>query len=141
MAMKKLGAGAIVNAADVETLAYDWGMIKLLSEPKVTGANRMTFGMVVLDPGKGHGRHDHPGVEEIIYVMSGEGLQMVDDRPPLDIGPGTCIYLPPGTPHSTLNTGWEPLRLIIVYSPTGPEEVLRGIPDCRILAPGQLRQS
>jgi len=26
-------------------------MIKLLSEPKVTGAERMTFGMVVLDSG------------------------------------------------------------------------------------------
>jgi oxalate decarboxylase/phosphoglucose isomerase-like protein (cupin superfamily) len=137
--MKKLGAGSIVNAADVETLAYDWGMIKLLSEPGVTGAERMTFGLVVLDPGKGHERHDHPGVEEIIYVLSGEGQQMVADQPPVHVAPGACIFLPPGTPHSTLNTGWEPLRLAIAYSPTGPEKVLREIPGCRILPPGQSR--
>jgi len=39
--------------------------------------------------------------------------------------------------HSTLNTGGETMRLIIVYAPGGPERLLRHIPGCRVLAPGE----
>ncbi len=39
--------------------------------------------------------------------------------------------------HSTLNTGSEPMRLIIVYTPAGPERLLREIPGCRVLPPGK----
>ncbi len=88
-------------------------------------------------PGGGHERHNHPGAEEIIYVVSGEGEQMVDDQPPVKIGPGACVFIPDGVYHSTLNTGSETMRMIIVYSPAGSERLLRDIPGCRVLAPGE----
>ena len=31
--------------------------------------------------------------------------------------------------HSTINTGWEPLNLLAIYNPAGPEVDLRGLPD------------
>jgi oxalate decarboxylase/phosphoglucose isomerase-like protein (cupin superfamily) len=31
------------------------------------------------------------------------------------------VYIPEGVYHSTVNVGWEPLRLLAVYSPPGPE--------------------
>ena len=133
--MAQVGAGSIVYGADVETLVFDWGKVKILSEPAVTGAQRMSFGMVVLEPGKGHERHNHPGAEEIIFVMSGEGEQMIDDQPPVKVRAGACIYIPDDVYHSTINTGSEPLRLIIVYAPAGPERVLREIPGCRVVPP------
>lgn len=131
--MEQVGRGKIVYGEDVDTLAFDWGDVKIFSEPTVTGTERMSFGMVVLAPGKGHERHNHPGSEEIIFVMSGEGEQMIDDQPPVKVRPGASIYIPADIYHSTVNTGWEPLRLLIVYSPTGPERVLREIPGCRIV--------
>ena len=67
-----------IDPNDVETLVFDWGSIKWLSEPKVTDTDRFTAGVVVLEPGKGHERHNHPGVEEILYVISGTGEQMVE---------------------------------------------------------------
>jgi len=133
--MKKVGAGYIVYGNDVETLSYDWGMVKILSEPKVTEARRMSFGMVILEPGKGHDRHNHPESDEIIFVVSGEGEQMIDDKAPVHVRPGASIYIPQAVYHSTVNTGWEPLRLIIVYTPAGPEDVLRAIPGCEIKPP------
>ncbi|MDQ5854401.1 MAG: cupin domain-containing protein [Chloroflexota bacterium] len=136
--MQQIGAGRITDGGDVETLMFDWGNVKILSEPAVTGAERMSFGMVVLAPGKGHERHNHPGAEEIIYVMSGEGEQMLDDRPAVQVGPGACIYIPADVYHSTLNTGWEPLRLLIVYAPAGPERALREIPGARVLPAGEV---
>lgn len=135
--MQQLGVGCITTAADVETLAFDWGTCRILSEPQVTGAQRHSFGVTEVLPGGGHERHNHPGAEEIIYVLSGEGEQMVDDQPPVKIGPGSCIFIPDSIYHSTLNTGSEPIRLIIVYSPTGPERMLREIPGCRVLPPGK----
>ena len=136
--MNKVNDCFVMQANDVETILFDWGSAKFFSEPKVTGAQRMSFGMVVLSPGKGHERHNHPGCDEIIHVLSGEGEQMLDDQPPVKVGPGDCIYIPQDIFHSTLNTGWEPMRLMIVYTPAGPEDVLRSLPGVRILPPGEV---
>ena len=136
--MEKIGSCTIAYGHDVETLAFDWGNIKLLSEPDVTGGQTMTFGMVVVAPGKGHARHNHPNADEVIFVISGEAEQMLDDEPPVMIRPGASVYIPRGVYHSTLNTGWEPLRLIVVYAPAGEENVLRALPDVTLLPPGTL---
>jgi oxalate decarboxylase/phosphoglucose isomerase-like protein (cupin superfamily) len=135
--MQKVGSGYITYGDDVDSLVFDWGTVKILSEPQVTDAERFSFGMVVLEPGKGHERHNHPGSEEIIFVMSGEGEQMVDDQPPVKVRPGASIYIPADIYHSTLNTGWEPLRLLVVYAPAGPERILRDIPGCKVIPPTQ----
>jgi oxalate decarboxylase/phosphoglucose isomerase-like protein (cupin superfamily) len=113
--MHKLGSGAITTRQDVDRLEFDWGRIHFLSEPAVTAANRFSFGIVELAAGKGHARHNHPGSEEIIYVVSGEGEQMVDDQPPVKVSSGSSIYIPADVYHSTLNTGTETLELIVVY--------------------------
>ena len=52
--------------------------IKWLSEPRVTKTQRFSMGVVLLHPGKGHARHNHPGSEEVLYVVSGQGKQMID---------------------------------------------------------------
>ena len=133
--MDKLGDGAVVRPEDVETLVYDWGRINLLSEPKLTGAERMTCGLVQLAPGAGHDRHNHPGTEEIIYVLEGEGEQTVDDHGPVHVTPGSSIFVPKDAFHSTLNTGTETMRLFVIYCPTGAEEDLRSIPGVQTLPP------
>lgn len=129
----QVGTGHIVYGDEVDTLKFDWGTLKFLSEPAVTAAERFSFGMVILEPGKGHDRHNHPGCEEIIYVVSGEALQMVDDQEPVAVHAGATIYIPADVYHSTINSGWEPLRLLVVYSPAGPERLLREIPGCEVV--------
>ena len=136
--MQQLGSGWITYGDDVESLAFEWGTVKILSEPEITGAKNFSFGMVVLAPGKGHERHNHPGSEEIIFVMSGEGEQMIDDKPAVKVGPGAAIFIPADIYHSTLNIGWEPLRFLVVYAPAGPERIVREISGCQVLAPGQV---
>jgi oxalate decarboxylase/phosphoglucose isomerase-like protein (cupin superfamily) len=130
----QVGSGYIITGDEVDTLKFPWGTLKFLSEPAVTQAERFSFGMVILEPGKGHDRHNHPGCEEIIYVVSGDGLQMVDDQEPVAVRAGASIYIPADVYHSTMNTGWEPLRLLVVYSPAGPERLLRDIPGCEVIS-------
>ena len=138
--MSKLAGRRFVTPASVETQVFDWGTIKWLSEPRVTATSRFTMGVVQLEPGKGHARHNHPGCEEILYVVSGHGKQMIDlgDETWEPIQPGDMVHIPPDIFHSTINTGWEPLKLIAVYSPPGPEALLRSLPGCRVFPPGTL---
>lgn len=131
-----------VTPDEVETQVFDWGSIKWLSEPRVTNAERITAGLVILEPGKGHTRHNHPGVEEILYVVSGTGIQMVEDaegRPVRQkVSAGDLVHIPPDVYHETINTGWEPMRILAVYSPPGPEAFLRGLSECKIVPAGEI---
>ena len=138
--MPDLRGCRFIRPDDVETMVFDWGTIKWLSEPRTTHTDRFTMGVVVLAPGKGHTRHNHPGCEEILYVVSGQGRQMIDTGAERwePISSGDVVHIPPDIFHATVNTGWEPLKMVAVYSPPGPEAFLRTLPGCRILAPGEL---
>jgi len=127
-----------VEEEDVETQVFDWGRLSWLSEPRVTAAERFSAGLVVLEPGQGHERHNHPGVEEILYVIEGRGLQVVEPasgRVEREVGPGVLVHIPPDVYHSTVNVGEGPMRLLAIYAPPGPEAELRAMPGVRIEPP------
>lgn len=131
-----------ITPDDVETQLFDWGSIKWMCEARVTGATRCAGGVVIIEPGKGHARHNHPGSDEILYFISGEADQMVEDgdgHPVVrHLKAGDTAYIPEGVFHSTVNTSWEPLRILATYSPGGPEAFLRSLPDCTIVPAGTL---
>ena len=127
-----------VEPADVETQVFDWGSLAWLAEPRVTASEKFSAGLVTLQPGKGHDRHNHPGVEEILYVLSGQGVQMVEiDGQPVEreVGPGMLIHLPADAFHSTVNTGDAPMKILAVYAPPGPEAELREMEGVKIEPP------
>ena len=116
----------LVDPQRLPTMAFDWGVIK----PLVAGeAPTVSLMHVVLLPGHGHERHNHPDADEILYVLSGAGEQMVDDAQTFAVHAGHTVWIPRGAFHSTLNTGWEPLTLLAIYAPGGAEEVLKTLPD------------
>lgn len=127
-----------VDPNAVPTQTFDWGAIKWFVTPDATKGAAITFGEVVLQPGRGHDRHNHPESEEILYVLSGEGEQMLDDGEPFEVKPGDTIYVPIGVFHSTRNTGWAPMRLLALYNPGGPEKVLEALPDFEQVAAGSV---
>ena len=128
-----------LTADDVETLKFDWGEISMTVSPAACGSQGFSAGIVVMETGGGHGRHNHPGAEEIIHVISGQGEQMVEDddgRPVVQkIGPGTSVYVPASRYHSTANTGDGAMTVFVVYSPVGAEQALRSLPGCQIWPP------
>ncbi len=129
---------APVDRHALPTQTFEWGSIKWLVSSDTAERAALTFGEVVLLPGKGHDRHNHPESEEVLYVLSGEGEQMVADGEPFAVRAGDAIYVPTAVFHSTRNTGWEPLRLLAVYNPGGAERALTGLPDFREVAPGEV---
>lgn len=125
-----------IEAADVDCLEFDWGKIWITIGPRASGAKLFSAGIVELQPGGGHSRHNHPGAEEIIHVIEGEGEQMVEDtsgRPITNpVAAGTSIFVPESRYHSTTNTGNGRMLLYVVYSPVGPEEFLRTLPGLKV---------
>jgi len=127
-----------VEEENVETQVFDWGRLSWLSEPRVTAAEKFSAGVVVLEPGKGHTRHNHPGCEEILYVLSGRGRQIVEvggESRERVIGPGVLVHIPPDAYHSTVNLGTKPMRILAIYAPPGPEAQLRKMKGVRIEPP------
>ncbi|WP_222847644.1 cupin domain-containing protein [Nocardioides dongxiaopingii] len=114
---------------DLTTMVLDWGSIKWFVSPDTVPGATSSFGEVVINPTQGHDRHEHPGADEVLYVIEGTGRQTVGDGPEFEIVAGDTIWVPRGTPHSTFNTGWKALRLIATYTPGGEEQALRGLPD------------
>jgi len=133
--MQKFNDCYITYKEDVDSLVFDWGTVNMLSEERVTGSKSISFGAVMLEKGQGHTRHNHPDADEIIYVVSGEGKQMLDDHEPVTVKPGACMWIPKGVHHSTINTGDGPLHLVVAYIPAGAEQALRDIPGVRIIPP------
>jgi oxalate decarboxylase/phosphoglucose isomerase-like protein (cupin superfamily) len=124
----------LIDPASLPTMSFDWGVIK----PLVAGvSDNVSLMHVVLLPGQGHERHNHPDADEILYVLGGAGEQMVDDTTTFDVRPGHTVWIPKGQFHSTVNTGWEPLSLLAIYAPGGAENALKGLPDYRELAAGE----
>jgi oxalate decarboxylase/phosphoglucose isomerase-like protein (cupin superfamily) len=128
----------IVDPQALPTQTFTWGAIKWLVTPGITEGAELSFGEVMLLPGQGHDRHNHPQSEEILYVLSGEGLQMLADAEPFPVKAGDTIYVPTAVFHSTMNTGWAPLRLLAIYNPGGPERDLETLPDFQEVGAGTL---
>jgi oxalate decarboxylase/phosphoglucose isomerase-like protein (cupin superfamily) len=128
-----------VEPEEVESLGFDWGLFTTTCSPELNNAQGFSTGLVVMKPRQGHGRHNHPAAEEIIFVISGRGEQMVEDDKgnPIvqEIGPGSTVYVPKDRFHYTLNIGDEPMKVFVVYSPPGSEQDLAKQPGCNRLPP------
>src|SRR5215212_9422204 len=130
-------ASKLIDPESLPTMSFDWGLIKPLVAAENTDGTEVSLMHVVLLPGQGHERHNHPDSDEILYILAGRGEQMVDDANTFAVGPGHTVFIPMGAFHSTINTGWEPLTILAIYAPAGAEEALKGLPDYRELAPGE----
>jgi oxalate decarboxylase/phosphoglucose isomerase-like protein (cupin superfamily) len=127
----------LIDPAALPTMTFDWGVIKPLVAVDNTEKPDVSLMHVVLLPGQGHERHNHPTSDEILYFLAGTGEQMVDDDQTFPVAAGQAVWIPKGAFHSTVNTGWDPLVLLAVYAPAGAEDALKGLPDYREVAPGE----
>ena len=108
---------AHIKPAEVETFSLDWGTMKWFVSPVTIPGAASSQGEVIVNPGQGHAPHLHERADELIYVISGTGTQTVGDEE-FPVTEGDTVYIPMGTLHSTLNTGWRVLRLLGRFRPS-----------------------
>jgi len=117
----------LIDPEALPTMSFDWGVIKPLVAADNTDNPAVSLMHVVLLPGQGHERHNHPDADEILYILAGTGEQMVDDSTPFPVRPGHAVFIPTGAFHSTVNTGWES-----VYTPKPLQRCSRGNCDPKL---------
>ena len=133
----------VIHPHQVETIVTDWTTAKVMCGPTVGDSRDMGAVALFFEPGHGHSRHIHDDADQIIYVVSGQGEHIAESADGTavteKVGPGSLIYIPKGSYHSTFNTGWEPMRVLAVFSPPGPVQALRDVGDSGGVGTAEMR--
>ncbi|MBE7942667.1 MULTISPECIES: cupin domain-containing protein [Ramlibacter] len=133
----------ITHPDDVETIVTDWTTAKVLCGPDVDGSEQMGAVALFFEPGQGHSRHIHHDADQIIYVVSGRGEHVAERADGTSVtekvAAGSLIFIPKGHYHSTFNTGWEPMRVLAVFSPAAPVQALRAVGDSGGVGTAEMR--
>jgi putative monooxygenase len=87
----------------------------LISE-KTVGSQNLAMGVNETHVGGMVPPHKHDTEEEVMFFLQGKG-QFITDEEVIELKPGICIYNPPGSSHSIVNTGDEVLKFVWIYSP------------------------
>lgn len=131
-----------VTPTDVDTLMASYVTAKILAEPSISRVKNMSAVSIFFDPGQGHARHRHTESEQLIFMITGEAEMMIEfeeGQPRTQtIRAGDLVSIPKGLYHSTFNVGWEPVRILAVYSPAGPEAGMRISEEFTVLPAGQI---
>ncbi len=90
----------IPNDPDYEPpIELRWGVTD-----ELCGARRFCSNRVSIPPQSNNQHHYHLGCEALIYFTHGNWeVYRGIDRLPQRVGPGTCVYIPVGEPHSYAN--------------------------------------
>ena len=67
-----------------------------MATPDHNGSERLSAGVVQLEPGKGYELYTHPESDEILYVVGGEGEQTVAGET-REVSAGEMIFVPKGS--------------------------------------------
>lgn len=92
-------------------------------------------------PGFNTGTHYHTKFEELFYVFEGE-LDLRCGNRTVRAGPGTFVFVPPGTAHAFGNSGATPSRMLLITAPPDTKNIIElqdevakgGKPDPEALA-------
>lgn len=103
---------------------FDWGHIEWIYEPEPGNSlSSMNIALTTILPHRRQERHIHYGNEQVIYVLSGKGIQLIGEGMS-DIEPGSVYHIDAGSAHETINSGDEPIRELIISIPVHHEQTL-----------------
>lgn len=96
---------------------FDWGNIEWIYEPDINNTtNIMHIGISTILPGKRQKEHIHYGDEQLLYVLSGRGEQIIGNQ--LSIKePGSLHHIDAGSVHEAINTGEEFIKELLISVP------------------------
>lgn len=104
--------------------AFDWGHIEWIYEPESGNSlSNMNIGITTIFPYKRQNRHIHYGDEQVIYVLSGKGTQLIGDKIS-SVEPGLIFYIEAGSVHETINENHESIKELIISIPVNYEHSL-----------------
>jgi mannose-6-phosphate isomerase-like protein (cupin superfamily) len=107
--------GSVTDAAELPVETASWGTLQWLCNATLMPGSAQTVGLATILPRQQNPVHYHPNCEEVLHVLSGQGLHSHDGRT-VTLKPGMTIRIPAKVKHNLTNTGTEPLRTLISFS-------------------------
>ena len=115
-------SGTVTDAAQLPVEQNAWGTLQWVCNEKLMPGSAQTVGLATILPGKHNPVHYHPNCEEVLYVISGQGLHSCDGRT-VPLKAGMTIRIPAKVKHNLVNTGTETLRTLVSFS-TGDRQTV-----------------
>jgi len=107
----------IVNRHSAKIIHTPHGSeIRPLIDRTTSPINQCSLAEEVLPPGASVTTHHHEVIEEIYYVVEGEGVMRIDDEE-REVGAGDAIYIPRFARHTLTNIGNGPMKILLVCGP------------------------
>ena len=107
----------VVNRAEAKILHTPHGSeIRPLIDRTTAPITQCSLAEETLPPGHSVTPHHHEVLEEVYYILSGNGVMTIGAEQRA-VSAGDAIYIPTQHRHTLTNTGTEPLRLLLVCGP------------------------
>jgi len=107
----------IVNRHNTKIVSTPHGSeIRPLIDRTTSPINQCSLAEEVLPPGASVTPHHHEVIEEIYYVVEGDGVMRIDDEE-REVVAGDAIYIPRFARHTLTNTGNGPMKILLVCGP------------------------
>lgn len=100
---------------------------KRLISPETVGSKHLEVLLGTIESQQGALPHAHPGIEQVVYMISGTADVELDGEKG-SMQAGDCCFFPPDKKHIFTVTSKEPARIIVIYSPPyeeNPDRVIR----------------
>lgn len=107
--------GRFVTEGTAQTHENSTGSLAWICGP-LTGSQNLLTLEVVQNPGHGRDFHTQPEQEEMIYVLSGQLEQWIEDQKQI-LSAGESVYINKGVVHATFCHGDEPVKYLAVFGP------------------------
>ncbi len=120
----------IIRESDVQGYSpanHEGTVNKRLISPETVGSKHLEVLLGTIESQQGALPHAHPGIEQVVYMISGTADVELDGEKG-SMQAGDCCFFPPDKKHIFTVTSKEPARIIVIYSPPyeeNPERVIR----------------
>jgi mannose-6-phosphate isomerase-like protein (cupin superfamily) len=105
------------HTADIVVGTSHNGTVKrkalLRGEDTDRGSNILSMNEAYLAPGQEAEEHHHQDAEEIFFILSGQGVMLVNGQP-VPLTAGNLLLIEPGEQHLLRNNGAHPLTFITI---------------------------
>jgi quercetin dioxygenase-like cupin family protein len=109
-------ARRFVLRSDAPLDRLPWGLHYWACKPDLVATRQLLVVQVDMPPGTGHAFHRHPGREEVLWIIQGNGEQWVE-REKRQLGPGDSAFIPMDAVHGLYNDSPRLLRFLAILSP------------------------
>lgn len=112
----------VLRRASADQRWFNGDTLRFLASADQTGG-ALSLTEAIVAPEAGPLLHLHPDSDELVVVLAGGIRSWSADGEAEDLGVGDCLFVERGVLHGYVNTGDAPARLLIQYSPAGPEQL------------------